>query len=187
MKEFESLIKKQLAKLGINPETEGLEETPERFLKAFGEFTEFHRNKKKIDRHFVFFPIRSGDQLVVISGIFFSSLCEHHLLPFFGSVDIGYVPNGKILGISKFKRILEVMTKQITVQERLTQDIFDLFMGRLEPKGLIVHIKATHTCALVRGARDTNSIFNTFVKSGFFDKHASMLVTFLHMVDKNES
>lgn len=187
MKEFESILRKQLQELGVGDDLEGFEKTPERFLKTLRELTEFHRNPNSINKQFVFFHTRNKEKLVVVSRISFASLCRHHLLPFFGFVDIGYIPNGKILGFSKFKRIIELMSRQLSVQEDLTQELFDLFMNKMKPLGLIVHVEAKHTCALIRGARDTDSVFHTVVKSNFFDKNPTTLSTFLSLANKNEN
>ncbi|MBI3577598.1 GTP cyclohydrolase I [Candidatus Gottesmanbacteria bacterium] len=183
---FVSFIKSQLENLGLDVHKPALIRTPERAQRAFEELTRFHTHKDQIEKHFVFFPSSGSHQLVVVAPIFFGSLCEHHLLPFFGFVSIGYIPNGKILGLSKFKRIIELVTKQVIIQERLTKEIFDLFTSRLNPKGLVVMLEAKHTCVLFRGVKDGHSVVKTLMKSQFFNEHATELQTFFQMIQNHE-
>lgn len=179
--QFTAHIRNQLLHLGLDPGTEVVRRTPDRAFESFKELTQFHRSPDELAKHFVFFEHTSSKQLIVVSRIFFSSLCEHHLLPFFGCIDIGYIPDKKILGLSKFKRIVELFTKQITLQERLNQGLFTLFWDKLAPCALIIQIEAKHTCALTRGAKDTQSTLRTLIKSDHFTTHREDIDTFFHM------
>jgi GTP cyclohydrolase I len=174
---WETAIKTELDNLKLG-KSRHFVKTPKRAVKAFTEMTQFHRKPKKINKHFVFFPAPLKSGLVIVSPIMFSSLCAHHLLPFFGFVNIGYLPRKKILGLSKFKRIVDLFTKQATVQEELTQEIFDLFQKKLQPKGLIVTMSATHTCMNSRGAKDSQSTCKTVAQSTFFQKHPEIVNSF---------
>lgn len=180
------LATKQLEELGLDIHASHLAKTPERASRAFFEMTKFHRNKEDVLKHFVLFPAKETDQLAVISPIFFGSLCEHHMLPFFGFVHIGYIPNKQILGLSKFKRIVECVTKQLTVQEGLTEELFTLFDTHLRPKALIVVIEAKHTCLISRGAKDAQAVFRTVKKSSVFETQPSELVTFFQNIKHYE-
>ena len=180
------LATQQLQELGLDVRASHLAKTPERASRAFFEMTAFHRDKTQVRKHFVLFPSKETDQLAVISPIFFGSLCEHHMLPFFGFVHIGYIPNKKILGLSKFKRIVECVSKQLTVQEGLTEELFMLFETHLHPKALIVMIEAKHTCLLSRGAKDAQAVFRTVKKSSVFDTKPSELVSFFQNIKHYE-
>jgi len=181
---FLKLVHDQLVQIGVDPKKGCLKDTPARVFRSFNELTQFHRNKGNLDELFVFFPSSDDKKLAVVSKIFFTSLCEHHILPFFGHIHIGYIPNKKVLGLSKFKRIIELVTKQLAIQEKLTSEIFDLFMKKMQPHGLIVFIEAKHTCTLIRGVKDTQSTFKTVKKSSFFETNRSELDLFFHMIDK---
>lgn len=179
---FSELIKQ----IDPNPNRSGLKETPRRVVSAFKELTEYHRNKETINKYLVLFPTNGNNQLVTISNIFFASLCEHHLLPYYGYVSIGYIPNNKILGLSKFKRIVDLITKQLSVQEDLCQQIYDFFIEKLQPKALVVYIEGKHTCALVRGAKDEHSTFSVISKSKYFSKNPVEIDLFFKIIDKNK-
>lgn len=180
------LATKQLEELGLDIHASHIKKTPERAARAFFEMTTFHRDKDDVLKHFVLFPSSETDQLAVISPIFFGSMCEHHLLPFFGFVHIGYIPDKTILGLSKFKRIVECVSKQITVQEGLTEQLFTLFDTHIHPKALIVMIEAKHTCLLSRGAKDAQAVFRTVKKSSLFETHPSELMSFFQLIKHYE-
>ena len=147
----ESLIEQLLKNYGENPEREGLKDTPKRVAKMYEELLGGY--KKNPEDIFKYFDSEKYEGVVKIENITFSSLCEHHLMPFAGTVDIAYKPNGRILGLSKFARLVEIYAKRLQVQERLTSQIALAIMENLHPEGCAVRIKAEHMCMTVRGVK----------------------------------
>ncbi|QQG44036.1 MAG: GTP cyclohydrolase I [Candidatus Roizmanbacteria bacterium] len=162
-----------------------LKDTPKRYIKALKELTSYNTNKDDIDKYFVFFSSSSKNGLIIIKNIFFSSLCEHHILPYFGYINIGYIPNGKILGLSKFRRIIDCFTKRLSIQEELTYQIFDLFNTKLRPKALIITVEAKHTCSLVRGVKEQLLTIKTVKKSDYFNKNKGSQDEFFYAISSN--
>ncbi len=155
-KELEELVRRFLIIIGENPDREGLKETPKRVARMWlNELTLGYRvNPKDYVKVFeVDEYLRYGD-MVVVQDVPVRSMCEHHLLPFFGYAHIAYIPNDKVLGFSKFARIIEVYSKKLQLQERLTQEVADFLVETLNPKGLLLMIEAIHTCALIRGVEE---------------------------------
>ncbi|HEX6976855.1 MAG TPA: GTP cyclohydrolase I [Patescibacteria group bacterium] len=183
---LESLFEQVVDEIDPDSMRAGLKETPRRVVKSFKELTYYNRHKSDLDKHFVFFPTKASDHLIIVSNIFFASLCEHHLLPYFGHISIGYIPSNKILGLSKFKRVIDLITKQLSVQEDLAQQIHELFWKKLEPKALIVYVEGKHTCSLVRGAKDEQSTFSVINKSDYFSKHSTELDLFLKVISNSK-
>lgn len=131
---LQELVKKVLIFVGENPKRDGLKETPRRVAKAYGELLSGYRENP--EKTIKLFDSNGFHDLVTVTNVEFYSLCEHHMLPFSGKVHIGYVPNGKILGLSKFARIVEIYSKRLQTQENLTKQIFDLISKTASPKGL---------------------------------------------------
>jgi len=155
-KELEELVRRFLIIIGENPDREGLKETPKRVARMWlNELTLGYRvNPKDYVKVFeVDEYLRYGD-MVIVQDVPVRSMCEHHLLPFFGYAHIAYIPNDKVLGFSKFARIIEVYSKKLQLQERLTQEVADFLVETLNPKGLLLMIEAIHTCALIRGVEE---------------------------------
>src|SRR3989344_6261607 len=147
--EFKTTLIKLFTEVGEDPSRDGLIETPQRIFKMYKElFNGYSQNPASV---FKTFDGNGYQQLVSVTNIDFYSLCEHHMIPFWGQVHIGYVPNGKILGLSKFARIVEVFSKRLQTQENLTKQIADSFTKYLGPVGLIVHVEAEHLCMSMRG------------------------------------
>jgi GTP cyclohydrolase I len=141
--------------IGEDPTREGLADTPKRVAKAFREMTAgLH-----VDPASVLGTVfnESSDQMVVVRGIRFSSLCEHHLLPFTGTATVGYIPNGRVIGLSKIPRLVEVFAKRPQVQERMTNQIAEALMEHLQPNGVGVIVKAHHSCMGCRGVRQPDA------------------------------
>ena len=139
-------------------------ETPKRVAKMYKELT----NGQEIDEKTILkktFPIKSND-IVLVKDIFFSSLCEHHLMPFFGEINIAYIPNGKIVGLSKLGRLVDILAHRLQLQERLTKQIGETIFEQLQPYGVIVTCKAQHTCMICRGVKKYGSLTTTFYKKG---------------------
>jgi len=149
--------------LGENKDREGLLKTPERAAKAMKFLTDgYDINPKQILQSAMF--AEDYNEMVIVKDIEFYSLCEHHLLPFFGKAHIAYIPNGNIVGLSKIPRVVDVFSRRLQVQERLTEQILDCINDTLNPKGVAVVIEASHMCMMMRGVQKQNSITTT---SGF--------------------
>lgn len=155
--------------LGEDPEREGLLKTPERAAKAMQFLTQgYHQDPEEILRSAMF--KESYDEMVIVKDIEVYSLCEHHILPFFGKAHIAYIPNGYIVGLSKLPRIVDVFARRLQVQERLTEQILDCINNTLRPQGVAVVIEAAHMCMMMRGVQKQNSITTTSGFRGQFEK-----------------
>lgn len=165
--EHKNAIKKLLSDIGEDPKREGLLKTPTRFVESFQELTSGY--KENIDEILkdAFFN-ESYTDMVIVRDIEFYSLCEHHLLPFYGRCHVGYIPNGKIFGLSKIPRIVDVFSRQLQVQERLTHQIGDLLIKSSNALGVGVIMEATHLCMTMRGVQKQNSIATTSCMKGCF-------------------
>ena len=149
--------------LGEDNEREGLEKTPMRAAKAMKFLTEgYEKDPKQILQSAMF--SEHYNEMVIVKDIELYSLCEHHMLPFFGKAHIAYIPNGKIVGLSKIPRVVDVFARRLQVQERLTEQILDCINDTLKPKGVAVVIEASHMCMMMRGVQKQNSTTTT---SGF--------------------
>ena len=173
-RKLEELVREFLLLIGEDPNREGLRETPARVAKMWlEELSAGYREDPTT--HLKTFTasdagLRSG--IVVVRGVPVRSMCEHHLLPFFGYAHIAYVPDGRILGFSKFARIVDTFARRLQVQERLTRQVADFLYEELKPKGLIVLIDAVHTCALVRGVEEPMYLTTVEVRGIFRDDEA---------------
>ena len=153
---FEELVKEMLTLLGENPKREGLQRTPVRVAKSLRYLTQgYQTDAKEILAHAVF--TEPYDEMVIVKDIEIFSLCEHHLLPFYGKAHIAYIPNGKIIGLSKIPRLVEVFSRRLQVQERLTTQIAECLMEALKPKGVAVVIEALHLCMSMRGVKKADA------------------------------
>jgi GTP cyclohydrolase IA len=161
---LEASIAEFLGCFETNSSRDGLAETPKRFVRQIQECLSGYNDDPK--RHLKLFDNEDFHDLIVVSAISFSSLCEHHLLPFYGSVDIGYLPKDKILGLSKFARIVDALSKRLQIQERLTQQLADFFAEHLASDLVLVRMRAHHTCMIIRGVSRPESITETFTIVG---------------------
>jgi len=161
-----------LFKLGENPEREGLEKTPIRVAKAFQFLTHgYDLDPAEILKSALFHE--AYDEMVIVKDIEVYSLCEHHMLPFFGKAHIAYIPNGKIVGLSKVPRVVDAFARRLQVQERLTTEIRDCIQEVLQPKGVAVVIEASHMCMQMRGVQKQNSITTSSSFTGAFEKDST--------------
>lgn len=162
---IEKAVKEILIAIGEDPEREGLRETPRRVAEAMEELLAGY---EKREEDFTVFETDS-DGVVILRDIPIFSFCEHHLLPFIGKAHIAYLPDGKIAGVSKLVRTVEKYARRLQVQERLTKEIADELMKRLNPKGLIVLIEAEHLCMTLRGVRSPGSVVVTYQARGIYE------------------
>lgn len=177
-----NFVEKLLLSVGENPKRDGLIETPRRVAKAYDELLSGYFAKPK--SLIKLFDSNGFHELVTAANIEFYSLCEHHMLPFFGKVHIGYVPNGKVLGLSKFARIVEIYSRRLQTQENLTKQIYDLISKEVHPKGLIVICEAKHLCVSMRGIRNKNFITKTVLKGGLLKSKKGMLDQFYKDIEQ---
>ena len=160
-------IRTLLAEVGEDPDRPGLVGTPDRVRRMYAELTEGYRTDPEAVLNSATFEV-DYDEMVVVRDIEFYSLCEHHLLPFFGRAHVGYLPRGRIIGLSKIPRVVDMYAHRLQVQERLTHQVAGFLMERLQPKGVACVIEATHLCTVMRGVRKqeatmvTSSMLGTF-------------------------
>lgn len=180
---IEKYVKNLLNEIGENSEREGLKKTPHRVAKAYEFLTQgYNKDIKKILNGAVF--NEKYDEMVIVKDIDFYSMCEHHLLPFFGKIHIAYIPNGKILGLSKIPRIVDVFAQRLQVQERMTQEIADTIDQYLSPRGVAVVAEGYHMCMMMRGVQKQNSITTTSAMHGIFTEDARTRSEFLNLIAK---
>lgn len=183
---IETHVKQLLEEIGEDPDREGLIKTPHRYARAYEFLTQGYRKNIKTVLNNAIFE-EKYDEMVVLKDIDFFSMCEHHLLPFFGKVHIAYVPNGKIIGLSKLPRLVDVFARRLQVQERMTQEIADTIKEYLNPKGVGVVTEARHMCMMMRGVERQNSIATTSAMHGLFKTDARTRSEFLNLISKNLS
>src|SRR6266446_4808364 len=164
-------VREILLAVGEDPDREGLKETPDRVARMYDEIFGGLRQDPAAVMHKRF--TEKYDEMVLVKDIQFESMCEHHLLPFFGKAHIGYIPNGKIVGLSKLARIVEAVARRPQVQERMTEEIADLLMTELGARGVGVILEATHTCMTIRGVRKPGSITTTSAMRGIVRENQS--------------
>ncbi|SFI18991.1 GTP cyclohydrolase I FolE [Planctomicrobium piriforme] len=168
---IERAVREILAAIGEDPDRNGLLETPARVARMYAElFSGLHLDPA---RHLKKTFEETYDELVLIRDITFNSMCEHHLLPFIGTAHVGYIPKGSVVGISKLARIVEEISHRPQVQERMTEQIADLLVQELDPKGAIVVIEAEHSCMTIRGVRKPGAMTITSAVRGLFRKNES--------------
>lgn len=168
--------------LGEDIQREGIVKTPERAAKAMQFLTQgYHQDAAQILKSAMF--KEDYDDMVIVKDIELYSLCEHHILPFFGKAHIAYIPNGHIVGLSKLPRVVDVFARRLQVQERLTKEILDCINDTLQPKGVAVVIEASHMCMMMRGVQKQNSLTTTSGFRGAFEKNETRS-EFLKLIDK---
>ncbi len=176
------LIHSLLEEIGEDPEREGLLRTPDRVAKAYEFLTRGYRmNIDKILNGAVF--EERYNEMVIVKDVDFYSMCEHHLLPFFGKCHVAYIPDGKILGLSKIPRIVDMFARRLQVQERMTQQIAETLENTLSPLGVAVVIEARHMCMMMRGVEKQNSVATTSAMLGEFSTNIKSRDEFLRLIN----
>jgi len=164
---LESVIHSMLQELGEDPERDGLTRTPNRVARSLRHLTSGYRQDLDKILNGALFPV-AYDEMVIVKDIEVFSLCEHHLLPFFGRCHVAYIPNQKVIGLSKIPRVVDVFAKRLQIQERLTVQIAEALMERIKPQGVGVIIEAKHLCMIMRGVEKQNSVAVTSHMMGVF-------------------
>ncbi len=164
---FEELAREMLIRLGEDPEREGLLDTPQRYAKALRDLTKGYREDPEQVLQGALFSV-DYDEMVIVKDIEMFSLCEHHLLPFFGKVHVAYIPKGRVIGLSKVARLVEVFARRLQVQERLTVQIAETIQKVIQPLGVGVVIEARHLCMMMRGVEKQHSATVTSSMLGAF-------------------
>ena len=181
-KNLEKLTREMILEIGEDPNREGLTKTPLRVAKAWEFLSKGYRQIIDEIINDAIFEEDSKD-LVIIRDIEFFSLCEHHLLPFFGRAHVGYMPNGKVLGLSKIPRLVDMFSRRLQVQERLTNQIANSIQSVLNPKGVAVVIEGQHKCKQMRGVQKTSAYMSTSHMVGIFRKDSKTRKDFLNLIN----
>jgi GTP cyclohydrolase IA len=172
-----------LRDIGEDPEREGLRRTPERMARMYRELTAGYRMDPDALLNDASFEV-DYDEMVVVRDIDFYSLCEHHLLPFYGRAYVGYLPRGRVIGLSKIPRVVDMYARRLQVQERMTQQIATLLMDRLEPKGVGCVVEAAHLCTMMRGVQKTETRMVTSAMLGRFRADSKTRSEFLSLIGR---
>jgi len=183
---LEDLTRELLVRLGEDPNREGLVKTPERFAKAFQYLTKGYNEDPAEVLNGALFSV-GYDEMVIVKDIEMFSLCEHHMLPFFGKVHIAYIPKGKVLGLSKLPRLVEVFARRLQVQERLTVEIAEAIQRAIQPLGVGVVIEARHLCMMMRGVEKQHSATVTSSMLGAFRAQQTRQEFLALIRDKNSN
>src|SRR5262245_27360859 len=179
---IEKAVREILAAIGENPDRPSLVETPARVARMYAEL--FGGLNADPSRHLRKVFEETYDELVLVRDISFNSMCEHHLLPFMGVAHVGYLPKGKVVGLSKLARVVEEISKRPQVQERMTHDIADLMHKELDAKGVIVVLEATHTCMTIRGITKPGSLTVTSAVRGLFKSNQSSRAEAMSLINR---
>ncbi len=180
--EFEDAVKCMMLHVGENPAREGLLKTPQRVKKAYEFiFGGYKEDPQEILKSALF--TSSNDEMVLLKDIEFYSTCEHHLLPIIGRVHVAYIPNGKVVGLSKIPRVVNIFARRMQIQEQLTEQIADAIMSTIEPKGVAVVIQARHMCMEMRGVEKINSTTTSSALRGLFKKDEKTRSEFFSLIN----
>lgn len=180
---IEAAVREILAAVGEDPDREGLLETPARVARMYAElFSGLHDDPRA---HLQKFFTEKYDEVVLVRDISFNSMCEHHLLPFMGKAHIGYIPKGKVIGLSKLGRVVESVSRRPQVQERMTEEIANLLVSELDAKGVAVVVEATHSCMTMRGVRKPGSLCVTSAMKGLFRSNQSSRAEIMQLIYGN--
>jgi GTP cyclohydrolase IA len=180
---LEEAVHTLLEEIGEDPAREGLARTPERVRRMYDELTAGYHVDPDALINGACFNV-DYDEMVVVRDIEFFSLCEHHLLPFIGKAHVGYLPKGRVIGLSKIPRIVDMYAHRLQVQERLTVQVADFLMERLEPKGVACVVEATHLCTMMRGVKKQQATMVTSSMAGTFRRDARTRAEFMGLIGK---
>ena len=179
---FENLVREILVRLGEDPAREGLLRTPERVHHAFQFLTKGYQQDPDTMLKDALFTV-SYDEMVIVKDVEVFSLCEHHMLPFFGKVHVAYIPNGKVIGLSKIPRLIEIFSRRFQIQERLTTQIAETIQKAIQPQGVGVVIEARHLCMMMRGVEKQHSSAVTSSMLGCFRDEQETRTEFLSLIN----
>ena len=182
----QELYRELLLRIGEDPTRDGLVDTPERMEKSMAFLTRGYAMDINIVLHEALFDV-DYDEMVIVKDIEFFSMCEHHLLPFFGKAHVAYVPNGKVIGLSKIPRVVDVFARRLQVQERLTTQIAEAIVEAIDPQGVAVIMEAQHLCMMMRGVEKQHSATVTSAMRGVFKTQLQTRNEFLSLVRRNSS
>ena len=184
--ELQALVEQLLGLLGEDPTREGLLKTPERVAKALRFFTQGYQQDIEEVFNGALYSVKY-DEMVVVRDIDFFSLCEHHLLPFYGKCHVAYIPNDRVVGLSKIPRLVEVFSRRLQVQERLTVQIAETLQEKLNPQGVAVVIEARHLCMMMRGVETPNAVAVTSSMHGVFLNQQKTREEFLTLIRRGSA
>ena len=178
---FQDLVREMLIRLGEDPEREGLLRTPNRVRNAYEFLTKGYKEDPDALLKKALFTV-NYDEMVIVKDIEMFSLCEHHMLPFYGKVHVAYIPNGKVIGLSKLPRLVEIFSRRLQIQERLTTQIAETIQKAIEPQGVGVVIEARHLCMMMRGVEKQHSSAVTSSMLGCFRNEEETRTEFLSLI-----
>jgi GTP cyclohydrolase I len=183
---LESLVQEMLSRLGEDPYREGLLRTPDRVARMYAELLSgYHTDLDRLVNGAIFQT--DNQDMVIVRGIKFYSLCEHHLLPFMGQAHVAYIPDGKIIGLSKIPRIVEMFARRLQVQERMTHQIAATLEAVLQPRGVAILVEGTHMCSVMRGVKQSDAHMVTSSMLGEFRDQEAMRSDFYHQLKSVET
>ncbi len=184
--EIQAAISRILQAVGENPERDGLKRTPERVARMYAELLSGYHTDPNAVVNDAIFEVKY-DEMVLVRDVEFYSLCEHHLLPFMGRVHVAYIPDGKVLGLSKIPRIVDMFARRLQVQERMTRQIADLIRDLLHPQGVGVVVEGLHLCMMMRGVQKHNARMTTSAMHGAFRANLATRQEFLENIGRGAS
>src|SRR5918993_3595872 len=182
---MQEIIRQLLVELGEDPSREGLLDTPKRVEKALKFLTSGYAADVDATLNNALFSV-DYNEMVIVRDIDFYSLCEHHLLPFFGKCHVAYIPQGRVLGLSKIPRLVDIFARRLQIQERLTSQIAETLLEKVQPMGVAVVMEATHLCMSMRGVEKQNSVAVTSAMLGVFREDARTRAEFLELIKRPE-
>jgi GTP cyclohydrolase IA len=178
---FEDLVREMIVRLGEDPDREGLARTPERVHRAYEHLVKGYKEDPDVMLKEALFTV-NYDEMVIVKDVEMFSLCEHHMLPFFGKVHVAYIPNGKVIGLSKIPRLIEIFSRRLQIQERLTTQIAETIQSAIHPQGVGVVIEARHLCMMMRGVEKQHSAAVTSSMLGCFRDEQETRSEFLSLI-----
>jgi GTP cyclohydrolase I len=178
---FEELVREMIVRLGEDPTREGLVSTPSRVHRAYEFLLKGYKEDPEVMLKNALFTV-TYDEMVIVKDVEMFSLCEHHMLPFFGKVHVAYIPNGKVIGLSKIPRLIEIFSRRLQIQERLTTQIAETIQNAIQPQGVGVVIEARHLCMMMRGVEKQHSAAVTSSMLGCFRNEQETRTEFLSLI-----